>query len=188
MRDTDRPHPRPGASLRWIGHLLGLAYLLVTLLFGPIKSLAAWLAKQRWIQRYRGWVARLPPAAGLALSLLSLALLELSKIAVLLSYRVFGLPGALAATVCAKISIGYFAHATWQAARPEAVAAYSWVARVDAWVAAQLGQLRGLRDRWLRWLRGRPRYAVTAAVLRGLRRRVARLSEWIKLKLTAASS
>ena len=74
------------------------------------------------------------PAAGLAASLLSLSLLELSKIAVLLSYRRFGLLAALVVTLCAKASIGYFANLTWQAARPKVITAYPWAARVDAWV------------------------------------------------------
>ena len=65
--------------LRWIGHALGVTYLLVTLLFGPIRSLARWLTQQRFIQRYQHEVAGLPPAAGLSLSLLSLGLLELPR-------------------------------------------------------------------------------------------------------------
>jgi hypothetical protein len=41
-----------------------LAYVLVTLLFGPIRSLARWLERQRIVQRYERRVARWPPAAG----------------------------------------------------------------------------------------------------------------------------
>ena len=52
--------------LHWIGHALGIVYILVTLLFGPIKALARWLEQHRLIQRYEHWVAGLPPAAGLA--------------------------------------------------------------------------------------------------------------------------
>jgi len=86
----EAPHRPRHPRLRWIGHALGLAYVLVTLLFGPIRSLARWLERQRIVQRYERRVARWPPAAGLALSLLSLGLLELSKVAVLLSYRSLG--------------------------------------------------------------------------------------------------
>ncbi|HAS86468.1 MAG TPA: hypothetical protein DCS31_06705 [Candidatus Competibacteraceae bacterium] len=49
--------------LRWFGRILGLLYLLVTALFGPIKSLARWLAGQKTVQRYQRGVANLPPSA-----------------------------------------------------------------------------------------------------------------------------
>ncbi|HUM91906.1 MAG TPA: hypothetical protein PLM32_11095, partial [Candidatus Competibacter sp.] len=89
--EKQQDHPQHPV-LRWIGHALGLAYVLVTLLFGPIRSLARRLGQEQIVQRYERRVATLPPAVGLSLSLLSLALLELSKIAVLLSYRAAGLP------------------------------------------------------------------------------------------------
>jgi hypothetical protein len=166
--------------LRWIGHALGLLYILVTLLFGPIQSLARWLERQRIVQRYERGVARLPPVAGLALSLLALGLLELSKIAVLLSYRSFGLLAAVAVTVCAKAGAGYFAHVTWRAARPKVIATYPWAARVEAWVGAQLAQLRGFRDRWLGYLRDRSWYRGAVAAVALLRKRAACGVGWIK--------
>lgn len=171
--------------LHWIGHALGIVYILVTLLFGPIKSLARWLEQQRLIQRYEHWVASFTPAAGLAASLLSLSLLELSKIAVLLSYRRFGLLAALVVTLCAKASIGYFAHLTWQAARPKVIAAYPWAARVDAWVEVQLAQLRGFRDRWLGYVRSQPWYPGTAATINSLRQSAVRWAGMIKRWLAA---
>lgn len=155
--------------LRWIGHALGLIYILITLLFGPIRSLARWLAQQRLIQRYVHWVAGFPPAVGLASSLLLLGLLELSKILALLSYRWFGLLAAIAVTFSAKASIGYFAHLTWRAARPKVIAAYPWTARVDAWVGVQLAQLRGVRDRWASYLRSRPWYPGVVTTITQLR-------------------
>ena len=154
--------------LRWIGHALGIVYILVTLLFGPIKALTRWLEQQRLIQRYEHWVAGLPPAAGLTASLWSLSLLELSKIAVLLSYRRFGLLAALIVTLCAKASIGYFAHLTGRAARPQVIAAYPWTARVDAGVEVQLVQLRGFRDRWLGYVRSQPGYPGTVTTMKRL--------------------
>lgn len=163
-----------------------MAYVLVTLLFGPIRSLARKLERQRIVRRYERRVAAFPPAVGLSLSLLSLGLLELSKIAVLLSYRFAGLPGAVAAMVCAKAGIGYFAHVTWRAARPKVVAAYPWAARADAWVGAQLAQLRGFRDRWLGYLRGRSWYPEAVAALARLRQRATRAAGRIKDKLAAA--
>ncbi|MCC8999461.1 MAG: hypothetical protein LM522_08175 [Candidatus Contendobacter sp.] len=164
--------------LRWIGHMLGLIYILVTLLFGPIQALARWLAQRRLIQRYQHGVAGFPPAVGLAVSLLSLGLLELSKIAVLLSYRSFGLLAAVGVTLCAKASLGYFAHLTWQATRPKVIAAYPWAARVEAWVGAQLAQLRGFRDRWLDTLRRQPWYPGAATLVMSFRHRAAR---WISV-------
>ena len=169
--------------LRWIGHALGIVYILVTLLFGPIKSLARWLEQQRLIQRYEHWVAGLPPAAGMATSLLSLSLLELSKIAVLLSYHRFGLLAALVVTLCAKASIGYFANLTWQAARPKVIAAYPWAARVDAWVEVQLEQLRGFRDRWLGYLRRQPWYPAAITAIRSFRHYAAHWISMIKRRL-----
>ncbi|MFO1424760.1 MAG: hypothetical protein U1F70_14135 [Candidatus Competibacteraceae bacterium] len=171
--DTEhRRHRHP--VLRWIGHTLGLLYILVTLLFGPIRSLANWLQRQQFIQRYQRWMAGLPPAAGLAVSLLSLGLLEISKIAVLLSYRYFGALAAVAVTIAAKASLGYFAHLTWHAARPKVIAAYAWAARVDAWVGVQLAQLRGFRDRWVGYLRSRPWYPGVVNAITLLRQHAAR--------------
>ncbi|HOW75554.1 MAG TPA: hypothetical protein P5102_16545 [Candidatus Competibacteraceae bacterium] len=180
--DQEQPHDRHPV-LRWIGHTLGIVYILVTLLFGPIKSLARWLAQQRRIQRYEHWVSGFSPATGLAASLLSLSLLELSKIAVLLSYRGFGLLVALVVTLCAKASIGYFAHLTWRAARPQVIAAYPWTARVDAWVEVQLVQLRGFRDRWLSYVRSQPWYLGAVTTMRRLRQSVVRWVRMIKRRL-----
>lgn len=166
--DQEQPHHRHPV-LRWIGHALGMIYILVTLLFGPIKSLARWLAQHRLIQRYEQGVAGFSPAAGLAVSLLSLSLLELSKIAVLLSYRGFGLLTALVVTLGAKASIGYFAHLTWRVARPKVIAAYPWAARVDAGVEVQLAQLRGFRDRWLGYVRSQRGYPGAVTTMKRLR-------------------
>ncbi|HRD66973.1 MAG TPA: hypothetical protein PKY50_12575 [Candidatus Competibacter sp.] len=163
-----------------------MAYVLVTLLFGPIRSLARKLERQQIVQRYERRVAAFPPAAGLSLSLLSLVLLELSKIAVLLSYRFAGLPGAVATMFCAKAGIGYFAHVTWRAARPKVIAAYPWAARADAWVGAQLVQLRGFRDRWLGYLHHRAWYPGAVAALARLRQYATGVARWIKDKLTTA--
>ena len=171
----DRAHHRYRyPRLRWIGHALGLIYILVTLLFGPIQSLARWLEQQQMIQRYERGVAHFPPAVGLAVSLLSLGFLELSKVAVLLSYRSFGLPVAILVTLCAKASIGYFTHLTWRAARTKVIAAYPWAARVDAWVGAQLALLRGFRDRWLGYLRSRSWYPGVVNAITMLRNRAVR--------------
>ena len=156
MIEKSRRHRHP--ILRGGGHALGVLYILVTLLFGPIRSLAAWLERRRPIQRYERWVAGLPPAAALAAALLALGLLEVAKVAVLLSLRYFGFVAAVVVTVGAKASLGYFAHITWRAARPRVIAAYPWAARVDAWVGAQLTLLRGFRDRWLDYLRRRSWY------------------------------
>lgn len=183
MTDDTQHHPHRHPLLHWIGHALGLIYILVTLLFGPIQSLALWLGQQQMIQSYERWVARFPPAAGLAVSLLSLGLLELSKIAVLLSYRYFGLLAAIVVTFCAKASLGYFAHITWQAARPKVIAAYPWAARVEAWVGVQLAQLRGFRDRWLGYLRSRSWYPGVVNAITMLRNRAARGVGWIKDRL-----
>lgn len=169
--------------LGWIGHALGLAYVLISLLFGPIRSLARWLERKRIVQRYERGIARLPPVAGLVLSLLSLGLLELSKVAVLLSYHRFGLPAAIVATLCAKASLGYFAHVTWRAVRPKVIAAYPWAARVDGWVGTRLAQLRGFRDRWLNYLRGRSWYPGAANAIAMLRNRTARGVGWIKARI-----
>ncbi|MFZ4792321.1 MAG: hypothetical protein ACOYMW_15765 [Candidatus Competibacteraceae bacterium] len=183
MLPNQEQHHDRHPVLRWIGHALGIVYILVTLLLGPIKSLARWLAQQRLIQRYEHSVAGFSPAAGLAASLLSLGLLELSKIAVLLSYRGFGLLAALAVTFCAKVSIGYFAHLTWRAARPKVIVTYPWAARVDAWVEVQLAQLRGFRDRWLGYLRRQPWYPGAATTMRRLRQYVVHWASMIKRRL-----
>lgn len=152
---ASREHTLHQNSLpRRIGQGLGLLYLLVTLLFGPIKSLAAWLGRQHIVQRYQQWVSRCSPALGLFLSLSSLVLLELSKIIVLLTFQRAGLLAAVMVTLLAKVSVGYFAHATWQAARPKVIHAYAWVARVDAWVGIQLTKLRVWRDRWAQVIQG----------------------------------
>ena len=180
MTDDTQHHPVRRPLLHGVSHTLGLIYILITLLFGPIKSLAIWLERRQIIQRYERGVARFPPAAGLAVSLLSLALLELSKMAVLLSYRYFGLLAAIAVTLCAKASLGYFAHITWQAARQKVIAAYPWAARVDAWVGAQLAQLRGFRDQWLGYLRGRSWYPGAVDAFLRIRKRTARWIGWIK--------
>ena len=135
---------------RRIGQGLGLLYLLVTLLFGPIKSLASWLGRQRIVQRYQQWVSDSPPAVGLSLSLSSLLLLELSKIIVLLTFQRAGLLAAIMATLLAKGSVGYFAHTTWRAARSGVIGAYAWAARADAWVGIQLTKLHVWRDHWAR--------------------------------------
>lgn len=183
-RDEHHPsHRHP--VLRWIGHALGLAYVLVTLLFGPIRSLARRLERQRIVRRYERRVAALPPAAGLALTLLALSLLELSKIAVLLSYRFAGLPGAVAAMLCAKAGIGYFAHVTWRAARPKVIAAYPWAARVDAWIGAQLARLRGFRDRWSDFLRARSWYSGAVAAIEESWRRAVRWAGALRRRLAA---
>jgi hypothetical protein len=160
-----------------------LIYILVTLLFGPIKSLAIWLEQQQIIQYYERWVASFPPAAGLAVSLLSLGFLELSKMVVLLSYRYFGLRVAVVVTLCAKASLGYFAHITWHAARPKVIAAYPWAARVDTWVGVQLAQLRGFRDRWVSFIRGRLWYPGAVNAITMLRNRVAGWVGEIKSRL-----
>jgi hypothetical protein len=184
MIEEPRHHRHP--ILRGIGHALGVLYLLVTLLFGPIRSLAAWLERRRLIQRYERWVAGLPPAAGLAGSLLALGLLEVAKLAVLLSLRYFGLVAAAVVTVGAKASLGYFAHVTWRAARPKVIAAYPWAARVDAWVGAQLTLLRGFRDRWLGSLRRRSWYPGVVNVFRTIRKRAAAVIGWIKARWATA--
>lgn len=129
------------------GDVVGLVYVLVTLLFGPIKSLARWLAEQKLIQRYKNFIGLLPPTAGLTVSVLSLGALELSKILVILGYRAGGLPLALLAIVFSKASLGYFAHTTWTAARPKVIASFPRVRAVDAWVGVQLGIIRDFKDR-----------------------------------------
>ena len=184
MIDEPRRHRYP--LLRGIGHALGVLYLLVTLLFGPIRSLAAWLERQRFIQRYECWVGELPPAAGLAGSLLALGLLEVAKVAVLLSLRYFGVMAAAVVTVGAKASLGYFAHLTWRAAGPKVIAAYPWAARVDAWVGVQLAQLRGFRDRWLDYLRRRSWYPGAVNAVRTIRHQAARVLGWIKARWARA--
>jgi len=127
-------------------------------------------------------VAGLPPAAGLTVSLLALGLLEVAKVAVLLSLRYFGVIVAVVVTVGAKASLGYFAHLTWRAARPKVIAAYPWVARVDAWVGAQLALLRGFRDRWRDALRRQSWYPGVVNAVRTLRRQAARVLGWIKAR------
>lgn len=186
MTEDSRHHPRRHPLLRGVGHALGVLYILVTLLFGPIKSLARWLERQRFILRYERQVADLPPAAALTVSLLSLGLLEVSKVAVLLSFRHFGLLAAVMVTVGAKASVGYFAHSTWRAARPRVIAAYAWAARVDAWVGAQLAQLRGFRDRWLNDLRSRSWYPGVVNAIMLLPNRAVRVVGWLKDRLKTA--
>ncbi|MBK8182728.1 MAG: hypothetical protein IPK63_07385 [Candidatus Competibacteraceae bacterium] len=182
MAPNQESHRHGYPPLKWIGHILGLLYLLITLLFGPIKSLAAWLGRQQVIERYRGWVASLPPASGLGASLLSLSLLEVSKLAVLLTFRHFGLAAAVVVTFCAKASFGYFAHTTWQAARPKVIATYSWAARLDAWVMTWLARLRGLRDRWVNYPR-RFWHAGLIGPITLLRKHTARMITGLKAKL-----
>ncbi|MCC7221488.1 MAG: hypothetical protein IT490_12260 [Candidatus Contendobacter sp.] len=172
-------HPR----LRRVGHILGLIYIFVTLLFGPIQALARWLGRQQLIQRYQQWVARFPPAIGLSVSLLSLSLLEFSKIAVLLSYHRFGVWAAIIVTFCAKASLGYFAHLTWHAARPKVIATYPWAARVDAWVGAQLAQLRGFRTQWVGYLNSRSWYPGAIHMITLLRKRAVDWANQIKRRL-----
>lgn len=133
--------------LRWLGHAFGVGYILVTLLFGPIKWLAKWLAQQSYIQKYQAGIALLPPPLGLMISVVSLGLLEVSKLFVLLTYRRYGLFAAILAATAAKASLGYLAHTTWHAARPKVIATYPWAARADAWVGAQIIQLKSYRDR-----------------------------------------
>ncbi len=184
MEQSHHHHQHP--LLRGIGHALGVLYIVVTLLFGPIRSLAVWLEQQRFIQRYERWVGELPPAAGLAGSLLALGLLEVAKVAVLLSLRYFGLIAAVVLTVGAKASLGYFAHLTWRAARPRVIAAYPWAARVDAWVGAQLALLRGFRDRWRDALRRQSWYPGIVNAVRTIRHQAARLLGWIKARWARA--
>ena len=184
MMEEPRHHRHP--ILRRIGHALGVLYLLVTLLFGPIRSLATRLEQQRFIQRYERWVGELPPAAGLTVSLLTLSFLEVAKVAVLLSLRYFGVMAAVVVTVGAKASLGYFAHITWRAARPKVIAAYPWAARVDAWVGAQLTLLRGFRDRWLDTLRRRSWYHGAVNAVRTLRNQAGRVLGWIKARWARA--
>jgi hypothetical protein len=183
-RSDQAPHRPAHPLLRGMGHALGVLYILVTLVFGPIQWLATWLDQQHIIQRYERGVARFPPVAGLAMSLLSLGLLELSKIAVLLSYRSFGLWVAVGVTLCAKASLGYFAHITWHAARPKVIVAYPWAARVDAWVGVQLAQLRGFRDRWVGYLKSRSWYPDAVNAITRLWKRAAHWVGEIKSRLT----
>lgn len=129
------------------GHIFGFLYIVVTLLFGPVKSVALWLAQQRFIQRYKAFVGSLPPALGLTLSLLCLGLLELSKIVVLMAYHKGGLLLALCTTITAKLSFGYWAHMTWHAAREKVIATYPRVRAIDAWVGQQIAIIKGFRDR-----------------------------------------
>ena len=182
----EQPHHHRHPLLRGIGHALGVLYLLVTLLFGPIRSLAVWLERQRFIQRYERWVGELPPAAGLAVSLLALGLLEVAKVAVLLSLRYFGWVAAVVVTVGAKASLGYFAHLTWRAARPRVIAAYPWAARVDTWVGVQLALLRGFRDRWLNYVRRRYWYPGAVNAVRTIRHQAARMLGWVKARWVRA--
>lgn len=129
------------------GHVAGFLYILITWLFGPVKSVALWLARQRFIHRYKEFVGALPPALGLGLSLLCLSLLELSKIIVLLAYSKGGLLLAFLTTVLAKLSFGYWAHMTWHAARAKVIAAYPRVRAIDAWVGQQIAIIKSFRDR-----------------------------------------
>lgn len=163
-------HPYRFPFLRWIGRIVGFIYLLVTLLFGPIKPIATWFQQQRFIQRYQSWVSSFPPAWGLAISLSSLVLLELSKIAVLLTFRHAGWLAAILVTLFAKASIGYFAHITWRAARPKVIEAYQWAARIDAWVETQMAKLRAFRDHWSHLLKHHPGYLAALRAVTILKR------------------
>lgn len=89
----------------------------------------------------------LPPPFGLLVSILSLGLLEVSKIVVLIVYRHHGLFAAILAATAAKASLGYLAHTTWYSARPKVIASYPWAARADAWVGARIASLKAYRDR-----------------------------------------
>ncbi len=183
MTEHSNPRRHRHPRLRRVGHILGLIYIFVTLLFGPIQALARWLGRQQLIQRYQQWVARFPPAIGLSVSLLSLSLLEFSKIAVLLSYHRFGVWAAIIVTFCAKASLGYFAHLTWHAARPKVIATYPWAARVDAWVGAQLAQLRGFRTQWVGYLNSRSWYPGAIHTITLLRKRAVDWANQIKRRL-----
>ena len=184
MTDQIDHHRTEHPQLRWVGHILGLLYLLVTLLFGPIKSLARWLARQQFVTRYQRWIASLPPPMGLALSILSLSLLEVSKIMVLLSFRYFGLIAAIIVFFCAKASLGYLAHLTWLATRPQVIATYAWAARIDAWILIQLDYLRGFRNRWLAYLRTRSwTVSLSGSIVRA-RQTAFQLAQWVKARFT----
>lgn len=165
------------------GDIVGLVYVLVTLLFGPIKSLARWLARQEVIQRYKNFIAHLPPAAGLTFSVLSLGALELSKVLVILAYRAGGVPLALLAILFSKASLGYFAHTTWTAARPKVVAAYPRVRAVDAWVEAQLLMIRGFKDRLLARVKASAWYPAAHQAIHAVRQvgqaAVKQLRDWL---------
>lgn len=181
----DRPQPETPwqHALHVAGDIVGLLYVLVTLLFGPIKSLARWLARQQFIQRYKIFIAGLPPAAGLTLSLLSLGALELSKILVILAFRAGGVPLAILAILFSKASLGYFAHTTWMAARPKVIAAYPRMSAVDAWVGAQLAMIRGFKDRLLAKMRAAPWYPAARDAVVAVRQTgqaaVARVRAWL---------
>lgn len=164
------------------GHVFGFLYILVTLLFGPVKSVAQWLAQQRFIQRYKAFVGGLPPALGLTLSLLCLGLLELSKIVVLLAYHKGGLLLALCTTITAKLSFGYWAHMTWHAAREKVIAAYPRIRAIDAWVGQQIAIIKGFRDRIVAKVTSASWYPVvqrfSAAARQAAKTGIARIKIW----------
>ena len=162
------------------GHVFGFLYIVVTLLFGPVKSVANWLAQQALIQRYKEFVGGLAPAAGLALSLLSLGFLELSKIAVLLVYERTGFIAAACTTLLAKLSFGYFAHMTWHAARPKVIEAYPRIRQLDSWVGAQIAIIRGFADRLRARLRALPGYAFAARSASATLQTGVRLIRWLR--------
>lgn len=164
------------------GHVAGFLYILITWLFGPVKSVALWLARQRFIQRYKAFVGSLPPALGLGLSLLCLSLLELSKIIVLLAYSKGGLLLAFLTTVLAKLSFGYWAHMTWHAARAKVIAAYPRVRAIDAWVGQQIAIIKSFRNRIITKITGASWYPAvqrfTAQVRQVAKSGIARFKAW----------
>lgn len=188
MTEPERQPVAPKPETPWqhilhvAGDVVGLVYVLVTLLFGPIKSLARWLARQQFIQRYKIFITQLPPSLGLTFSLLSLGALELSKILVILAFRAGGVPLAILAILFSKASLGYFAHTTWMAARPKVIAAYPRVHAVDEWVGIQLNLIRGFKDRLLARMRAASWYPAAHAAVQAVRQAgqavVARLRGW----------
>jgi hypothetical protein len=164
------------------GHVFGFLYIVVTLLFGPVKSVALWLARQRFIHRYKEFVSRLSPALGLTLSLLCLSLLELSKIIVLMAYSKGGLFLALLTTILAKLSFGYWAHMTWHAARAKVTAAYPRIRAIDAWVGQQIAIIKGFRDRIVAKIKGASWYPTVqrfnATVRQAAKNGIARFKAW----------
>lgn len=180
MKTPEPDHEKMNHFAHIAGHVFGFAYIVVTLLFGPVKSLATWLAQQSFIQRYKVFVANLPPAVGFALSLFSLGLLELSKIAVLMAYHKGGLLLALCTTLCAKISFGYLAHTTWHAARPRVIEAYPRVRSLDAWVGRQLDMIKGFRDRIVLKCRNAAWYPALAGFVVLVGRQALGVKNWLK--------
>lgn len=163
-----------------VGHVFGFLYILVTLLFGPVKSVANWLAQQSLIQKYKTFIAGLPPALGLMVSVLSLGLLELSKLAVLFAYQRGGLLVALCTTLMAKLSFGYLAHTTWHAARPKVIEAYPRVRTVDAWVGRQIAIIKGFRDRIVAQVRAAAWYPALVRCAAAVRQAAVIILGWFK--------